>query len=239
VLRIPQYVAQADRGELDPAARPVVLKESGVTALLDGQGGFGHFSTGVALDWAMAHAREHGLAAAAVRHSGHIGRLGEYAERAAGQGLIGVVTVGQAGPDVGVMVLHGGRQRFLGANPWAVGVPAQGRPPMIFDGSTSTIAEGKVRLARAKGVPLPPGCIIDRDGAPSTNPEDFYAGGAIVPLGGAVAGHKGYGLAMASALIGGLAMVGDADPMWRGAVGEQDAAGTRERAATLAACSWR
>jgi LDH2 family malate/lactate/ureidoglycolate dehydrogenase len=95
----------------------------------------------------------------------------------------------------------------------------------------STVAEGKVRVARAKGVPLPPGCIIDREGRPSTDPEDFYAGGALVPLGGDVAGHKGYGLAMASALFGGLAMIDDEGPSLIGASVLQEAADATGRIA--------
>jgi uncharacterized oxidoreductase len=222
VIRVPQYVMQAERGDLDPAAHPTILRETPVTALVDARRGFGHYSTAWALDWAMAHGREHGIAAAAVRHSSHIGRLGEYTERAGEQGLIAIVTVGAGGPGVGGMVLHGGRRRFFGANPWSIGVPAKGRPPMMFDGSTSAVAEGKVRVAQAKGADRPPGCIIDRDGNPTTDPADFYAGGALVPLGGGVAGHKGYGLAMASALISGLAMIADDDPTLIGASVVQD-----------------
>lgn len=231
VLRIPQYVAQADGGELVPSARPTILGETATTAVVDAHRGFGHYSTAFALDWAMGRAREHGLAAAAVRHSAHIGRLGEYTERAAGRGLIAIVTVGMAGPGVGGMVLHGARGRFFGANPWSIGIPARGRPPMVFDGSTSTVAEGKVRFARAKGAHLLPGCIVDREGNPSTNPEDFYAGGALLPLGGEAAGHKGYGLALASALVGGLAMIDDAEPTLAGASATQAADDSRGRIA--------
>jgi uncharacterized oxidoreductase len=217
VIRVPQYVAQAERGDLDPSAHPTMLRETPVTALIDARRGFGHYSTAWALDWAMVHAREHGVAAAAIRHSSHIGRLGEYTERAGEQGLIAIITVGAGGPGVGGMVLHGERRRFFGANPWSIAIPARDRAPMMFDGSTSAVAEGKVRVAQAKGAQLPPGCIIDRDGNPTTDPDDFYAGGALVPLGGEVAGHKGYGLAMASALISGLAMIEDDDPTLIGA----------------------
>jgi hydroxycarboxylate dehydrogenase B len=230
VLRVPQYVDQAADGTLVPAARPTVERESAVTALVDAHRGFGHYSTAFALDWAMTHAREHGLAAVAIRHSSHIGRLGEYTERAAEQGLIAIVTVGAGGPGVGGMVLFGGRKRFFGANPWSISVPGQDRS-MMFDGSTSMVAEGKVRFALAKDVALPPGCIIDRDGNPTTNPADFYAGGALVPLGGEVAGHKGYGLAMASALISGLAMIDDAEPTLIGASVLEDEADDRGRIA--------
>lgn len=217
VIRIPQYVRQIESGEIAPAARPEILRESEITAVVDAQRGFGHYSTVFALEWAMERARKHGLAAVAVRHSTHIGRVGEYAERAAEHGLIGVVTVGAAGPGVGGMVLHGGQSRFFGANPWSFGIPATGRPPMVFDGSTSMVAEGKVRVARDKGAQLPPGCIIDPEGRPTTSPDAFYAGGALVPLGGEVAGHKGYGLALASALLGGLGMIDDPEPTLIGA----------------------
>ncbi len=217
VIRVPQYVRQVDSGEIVPAARPKMLRESAATAVVDAQRGFGHYSTDFTLEWAMERARQHGLAAVAVRHSTHIGRVGEYTERAAERGLIGIVTVGAAGPGVGGMVLHGGRRRFFGANPWSFAIPATGRPPMMFDGSTSMVAEGKVRVARDKGVPLPAGCIIDAAGRPTTDPREFYAGGALVPLGGEVAGHKGYGLALASALLGGLAMIDDPAPTLIGA----------------------
>jgi len=218
VIRMAQYAAQTEAGEIAPSALPVVAHEMGSTALIDARRSLGLYSTMFALDWAMAGARRNGIAAAAVRHSAHIGRLGEYTEKAAAEGLVSIVTVGAAGPGVGGMVIFGGRKRFYGANPWSMGVPAaDGALPMVFDGSTSTIAEGKVRVARAKKAQLPPDCIIGPDGAPTTDPEQFYAGGALVPLGGKVAGHKGYGLAMASALIGALAMIDDPDPTLIGA----------------------
>jgi uncharacterized oxidoreductase len=216
IIRIPQYVLHADRGDLRPGSRPHLARETAVGGLVDANYGFGHFSTAFALEWAMRRAREHGLAAAAVRHSTHIGRLGEYTERAVDDGLIALVTVGAAGRGVGGIAPYGGRGRFLGTNPWSIGIPGRARA-MMFDGATSVIAEGKVRMARAKRTALPPGCIIDRDGNPTQDPEEYYAGGALLPLGGDVAGHKGYGLALASALIGGLGMIDDPQPSLIGA----------------------
>ena len=216
VIRVPQYVEEADRGVLRPAARPTVVRETPATAIVDGNHGFGQFSTPFALQWALERARRHGLAAVVVRHSMHIGRLGEYTERAAVDGLIAIVTVGAAGPGVGRVAIHGGQGCFFATNPWSVAVPGEQRS-MMFDGATSMIAEGKIRVARAKGSQLPPGCIVDKRGTPTQDPEDFYAGGALVPLGGDAAGHKGYGLALASALIGGLCMIDDPEPTWIGA----------------------
>ncbi len=218
VIRVAQYVAQTAAGDIAPGELPVIERETAGTALIDARRSLGLYSTMFALDWALERAARQGVAAAAVRHSTHIGRVGEYTERAAERGFVSIVTVGAAGPGVGGMVIFGGRDRFYGANPWSIGAPSSdGVLPMIFDGSTSAVAEGKVRVARAKGVQLPPDCIIGPEGEPTTDPERYYAGGALLPLGGKIAGHKGYGLAMASALIGALAIIDDPSPTMVGA----------------------
>ncbi len=228
VIRMSQYVSEADRGELQPAARPSVMRETEVAAVVDAHKGFGQYSTVFALDWALGRVQRHGLAAVAVRHSSHIGRLGEYTERATERGVVAVVTVGWAGPGAGAVAPFGGVGRFFGTNPWSLGVPGAQRS-MIFDAASSVVAEGKVRVARAKGTELPPGCLIDRNGKPTRSSKDFYDGGTLAPLGGEVAGHKGYGLAMASALIGGLSMIDESDP---------PRLGTRQPQSSTDARSW-
>lgn len=213
VLRLPAYVGQADAGGLVPNARPTVVRELGGTAVMDAHFGFGQYSTVVALDWAMERARTQGIAAVAVRHATHIGRLGEYTEQASAAGMIAIVTIGTAAPGSGGVVPFGGARRFLGTNPWSFGVPADGPTNMVYDAATSTVAEGKLRVARSKHATLAPGLIVNKDGNPSTDPLDFYNGGALLPVGGDLAGHKGYGFSMASALIAGLAMVDDDRPV--------------------------
>lgn len=216
VMRIAQYVGQMDRRELMPANRPAILRQSATTVVVDAQRGFGHYSAAYAVDAVVGRARTHGVATGVVRHSTHVGRLGEFTERCNDLGLVLLMTVGMAGPGVGGVVVHGGRERFFGANVWSIGVPGV-TEPMVFDGSTASIAVGKVHLAKASGELLPEGCLVDRDGRESRDPDDYYAGGAVLPLGGAVNGHKGYGLALASALLGGLAMIDDDCPTLAGA----------------------
>ena len=227
VLRLTQYVAELDRGELVPGARPELLSERAVAALFDAGRGFGQHSTMVATQWAADRARDRGIAAAAVRHSMHIGRLGEYAEAMASRGLVGIVTVGSAGPGTGSVAPFGGAARFLGTNPWSFGVPAGGRPPMIFDAATSTVAEGKVRVALAHGAEMPPGTLRDPSGSPTLDPAQLYAGGSLVGLGGDLAGHKGFGLSLAAALVGGLAMIADPEPTTAGTMRRPEVWGTR------------
>jgi uncharacterized oxidoreductase len=208
MLRIPQYVAEADRGSLIPSAKAAVTMEKGAVGMIDAGHGFGHSATALAMEWAAERALRFGIAAAAIRRTNHIGRLGEYAELAAARGVIGIATVGILGG--GGVTPFGGRGRYLGTNPWAIGVPSTAEP-MIYDAATSAVAEGKLRVARSKGAAVPAGAIVDSAGSPSLDPADYYAGGAMLPLGGALAGHKGYGLALAAALVGSLAMIEDAE----------------------------
>ncbi|MGH7910575.1 MAG: Ldh family oxidoreductase [Candidatus Dormibacteraceae bacterium] len=177
-------------------------------ALVDAGHGFGHFSTSFALEWAMRRAPIDGLAAVTIRDSHHIGRLGEYTERAVTSGFLAVITVGSAGPGKRWTRPFGGRTGFLGTNPWSLGAPGLSRD-YVYDAATTTVAEGKVQVAASRGVRLPPGCIVDDEGRPTTNPEDLYANGHMVPLGDVVAGHKGFGLGLGAALFGALSMAAD------------------------------
>ena len=208
VIRIPQYALQVEQGVIKPAARPTVARERAAALLVDGARGFGQFATLFALERAIERARDTGVAAAAVRGANHIGRLGDYAERAAQHGFVAELTVGGAGPGVGASAPYGGTTRLLGTNPWSIGVPNAAGDPVLVDFATTVVAEGKVRVARAKHEALPPGCIVDKEGRPSTDPEDFYAGGTLLPFGG----HKGYGLSLAAALLGGLASGEEQEP---------------------------
>ena len=69
---------------------------------------------------------------------------------------------------------------------------------MVIDFATSKIAGGWIYAARSAGASLPEDCLIDRDGNPTTDPEDYFDGGAILPAGE----HKGYALALMAELIG-------------------------------------
>jgi uncharacterized oxidoreductase len=93
---------------------------------------------------------------------------------------------------------------MLSTGPISCAFPANSEFPFILDMATSISAEGKVRVKLHKGEKLPDGWIIDKDGNPSNDPKDFYEGGAILPLGGDAVGYKGFGLALAVEVLGGI-----------------------------------
>jgi uncharacterized oxidoreductase len=148
---------------------------------------------------AMQKARTQGLAAVGVFNCNHIGRVGDWVQMAAEQGMIGLAFCNGGGPG-GAVTPYGGRARLLGTNPIAAAVPVAGGPPVIADFATSVVAEGKLRVARNRGKSLPEGWILGPDGQPSTDPEDFYRGGMLLPAGG----YKGYGLSLLVEFLGGL-----------------------------------
>jgi hydroxycarboxylate dehydrogenase B len=205
VIRIPAYVKQIKEGTLVPDARPEVISETPGSALIDGKYAFGHIAAAFGTDIAIRKAKESKAVVVSIIRCNHIGRLGEWGSRAAAKDVIAIVTVGGGGGP-GIAVPFGGAARALGTNPISVGIPGGEQPDLLVDFATTSVAEGKVQVARAKGVPLPPGCIIDKNGNPSTNPTDLYDGGMLLPFGG----HKGYGLAMVVELLGSALSPGEA-----------------------------
>ncbi|MCC7368129.1 MAG: Ldh family oxidoreductase [Chloroflexi bacterium] len=197
ILRIPAYVADIKAGRLDPKASPEVVHEVGSTAIVDGGATFGQVGARFAADTAVAKAKTTGIAAVTARNCHHTGRIGEWAERVAAAGLVGfATTAGIRGPYS--TVPFGGAKGALGTNPLAWAFPrTNGRPPILLDYATSAVAQGKLQVARAKGAPVPEGCIIDKNGNPTTNVEDYFAGGNLLPF----AGHKGYSLSVVVELL--------------------------------------
>jgi|DewCreStandDraft_1066081.scaffolds.fasta_scaffold00275_45 uncharacterized oxidoreductase len=200
VLRIPSYIEAIRRGALDPAARPVVARERPASMLVDGNGGFGHTTTAFALEHGISRARDAGVAAVAIRRCGHIGRLGAYTEEGARRGYVVLLCAGSAGKGARSVVPFGAAAGGLGTNPWSIAIPSETGQPLMMDFATAIIAGGKVMVARAKHEPLPEGYLIGPDGRPSTDPNDYFRGGALHPFGG----HKGSALSLMAAMLGGL-----------------------------------
>jgi uncharacterized oxidoreductase len=183
---------------IDPKAQPTVKQQTAATALVDGNWGFGQIVARAGVEAAARLASEAGMGCAGLSRSNHIGRVGEYAHMLADRGLIGVVLTGVSGQNVAAVAPFGGRDRVFGTNPMAWGVPVDaGRAPLILDFATSAVAWGKVAVARSKGVPIAEGLLLDKEGRPTTNPNDLYEGGVLLPFGG----HKGYGLALMVELL--------------------------------------
>lgn len=216
VIRIARYLEWMDKGWLKPGQTPTAIVETDAMVLLEGHYGFGQTLGPRATEIGIRKAKAAGISVVALRHSGHMGRIGDFAEMAAEAGLVSIHFVNVAGSMQ--VAPFGGRERRMGTNPITIGVPLPDRPPLILDFATSTVAEGKAIIAHSGGKPLPEGSLIDENGRLSSDPSVIYgpkrpgqiphssAGrGAIRAMGE----HKGSGLSLMIELLAG-ALTGSA-----------------------------
>ncbi len=196
---IPSYVRSWSQGHLQINHHAKTVKESGAAVTLDGDRAFGQVAAHEAMALGIEKAHQHGIAAVALHNSHHIGRIGYWAEQCAAAGFVSIHFVSVVGIPM-VAPFHGRDSRF-GTNPFCVVFPRKDNFPLLLDYATSAIAFGKTRVAWHKGVPVPPGCLIDVNGVPTTNPAVMQES----PLGSLLtfAEHKGYALAAMCEILGG------------------------------------
>jgi uncharacterized oxidoreductase len=205
VIRVMQYAQALRDGIMKTGAGLKVVSQTPAVLVCDGQWGLGQVQAHRLLDELIPMARAVGLAAGTLMQCGHVGRLGEYGERAAASGMALFGTVNNHGFGRAVAP-PGGTKGVIGTNPICLAVPAGDGAPVVLDIGTSVCAEGKVRVCYNKGAQAPEGWLLDAEGKPTTNPGVLYnePKGTILPLGGDQA-YKGFGLGLLlDMLAGGL-----------------------------------
>ena len=210
VIRVPVYIRWKKTGNVVPNQTAEVVVDTPSLAVVDGKFGYGQTVAPVAVKLGIEKCKKAGLAAIALRNAGHIGRIGDWAEMAAAEGLVSVHFVNAAGSLL--VAPFGGVEKRLSTAPYCVGIPRQGQDPIVLDFATSIVAEGKCLVASRGGKKLPKGALIDADGTLSEDPQVLY--GPYSPDGprdhtkgtGAIRAfgeHKGSGLAFICELLGG------------------------------------
>lgn len=214
------YLAEIEKGAMGKSGAPVIVNQRPAAQLWDGGRLPGPWLTLRALDAAAAMAATHGTGTIVIRRSHHIACLAAYLLRATERGLVALIE--SSDPIVAAVVPHGGLTPVMTPNPIAAGLPTSG-DPILVDVSTSITSMGYTRQRKEAGERLPGPWLIDAQGAATDDPNALFAEpkGALLPLGGLDAGHKGFGLGLLiEALTAGLAGLGRADPVegWGGTV---------------------
>jgi LDH2 family malate/lactate/ureidoglycolate dehydrogenase len=191
MARLGGYVERLRARKIDPAAELTVDRETPSTVALNANNGLGLLMGPKAMARVVEKAQESGICFGTVRESNHFGIVGTYVRQATDVGLGGMAMTNASA----IVVPTFGTEPRLGTNPLAIGVPTRRGYPLMIDMSTSTVAWGKIEIARRAGLPLPLGWAVDKEGQPVTDPAKLHG---LSPLGGtsAMSSHKGYGLGM-------------------------------------------
>ncbi len=204
---LPLYLASVRRGGLFPNRTPRLVTDFGAVLVYDGDRGFGHLTARTVLDAAMQRAGELGIALVSLRNAGHLGRIGDHGEYVSQAGMASLMLVNAVGHPPTVAP-YGGLQARLASNPFCLAFPAiDGLAPVVLDAATAVMAVGKARVAKASGLELPAGLLLDDAGHPTTDPRYALGDphGAILPFGL----HKGSGLGLFCDLFAGALMGGE------------------------------
>ena len=205
------YEKSSQKGKLNLAARPRIVRQNPVTALIDADAGLGHPAAVMGMELAIEKALAMGVGVVSVFNSHHFGAAGYYAALASKRGLIGLVTSGSRTINT---VPTRGTVPVLGTNPIAFAAPARRNRPFLLDMATATVAQNKVKVYDLNNKPLPPGWVVDEEGKSVTDAGKAMhllqqrtegQGGGLTPVGGTaeLSSHKGYGLGMLAHILGG------------------------------------
>lgn len=210
VVRVPRYLQWLAEGDFVADRELKFVVDTPSMVVVDGQYGFGQSMAKQAVALGIERAKAHGLALIALRNSGHVGRVGEWAEMAAEAGLVSTHHVNA--PASLLVAPFGAIDRRFSTAPYACGVPRKGGEPLILDFATSVVAEGKVLVASQGGKALPNNALVGEDGSIAGDPHYLYGDyemsgprnyrngkGAIWAMGD----HKGSGLAFMVEILGG------------------------------------
>lgn len=196
VAALPIYLKRIRVGATNPRPQPRIVKQGIATVLIDGDNGLGAISARMAMEQAVTRCEETGVFLASCFNNTTFGAAFYYSKMAALRGKIGFA-ICNAPPS---MAPWGGKKMLLGTNPISVAVPGRQGAAIVLDMATSAAAKSKIYLAKERGEAIPPGWALDKNGKPTTDPDEALQG-LVMPLGGA----KGYGLSLiVDLLCGGL-----------------------------------
>ena len=191
------YCEQLLSGRVDGQASPDVQLVRPGSVYVNADDGFAQPAFSKGLPEALKIAEKNGIASMSVGRAHTCTSLGYFTKKIAEAGFLGLGLT-NASP---IVAPPGGKSRIIGTNPIAFSVPdGTGGVAMQFDQSTTTVALGKITMAKAAGKSIPEGWALDEDGKPTTDPEEALKG-TLVSAGG----YKGWGFGlMAEILVAGM-----------------------------------
>ncbi len=204
--RLVRYHKAIENGSVKVNAKPEIVFETPISAVIDGHSGMGQLISVFAMNKAIEKAEKMGMAFVTVRNSNHFGIAGYYTKMALDKGLMSICTTNSES----IMVHTNSRQAILGSNPIAFAMPAK-PVPFWFDAATTVVPKGRLEVYNKENKPLPDCWAVDESGRVNCDAEAILecidgkkGAGGILPVGGDAeehGSHKGYGFGMISEIL--------------------------------------
>lgn len=187
-LRVPLYVTCLRSGGIRPTGNIEIISDSPTMARVNGKGGLGIAIAHNATKLAIEKAKATGVGIVSIMGSHHFGAAGTFASMCADEGMIGLSM-----SNTGAMIAPTGAcVKGIGNNPFSYAVPAGKYGTVLYDIAISMGSDMKIIAMQKTGEKLPDGWLIDREGKPTNDPNEYRNGAVLAPFGG----YKGYGLAL-------------------------------------------
>lgn len=186
---LPHYLEAIHVGRIDPKVEFQFSKTSPSTGVLDAHHGMAHAAVATAMDHAIALAEEAGTGFVSVKNSNHCGAMAYYGLRAAECDMIGLAFTNATAK----LKVFNARETFFGINPTCITAPMEGEEPFCYDAAPTVMSNNEIKLYKEREEKLPEGVAADENGEMTTDPA---LSRMLLPLGGDIAGYKGYGMAM-------------------------------------------
>ena len=200
INRFPRLMRNIDAGIVHPDADPVVLNHFGALMSMDGNLGLGVVNASIAMDHAIALAKEHGIGLVALRNTNHWMRAATYGYQACDAGMA-AICFSNTIPN---MPTWGAMDARLGNNPMVLAIPREGGH-VLLDMAASQFSYGALELAQLQGRQMPIDAGFDEEGNLTRDPATVIRTRRILPTGY----WKGAGLSFLLDLFAGCMSLGN------------------------------
>lgn len=191
---LPHYLKAIQMGRINTQAEFTFSQTSLATGILDAEHGMGHAAVAIAMDHAIELANNSGVGFVSVKNSNHCGAMAYYAMRACEKDMIGFACT-NATPK---LQTYNSSESFFGINPICLAAPLEGEEPFCYDAAPSIMSNNKIKMYAERGESLPQDVATDEYGTMTTDP---MRANMLYPIGGSLAGYKGFGLSMIADIL--------------------------------------
>ncbi len=203
INRFPLFIDYIQRGIVQVGSEPELIEQIGSFERWDGNLGPGNLNAYHCMNRAITLAGEFGMGCVALRKTNHWMRGGTYGWQAAEANCLAICFTNTL-PN---MPPWGGRDKKVGNNPLVIAVPRTDGH-IVLDMAMSMFSYGKLDTYRKENKQLPFPGGFDTNGNLSTDPNEIYRSGRLLPMGY----WKGSGLAMMLDLLAAILSGGDPTP---------------------------